>query len=138
MQNHHEKARDMARSVLASTSRKGSRFERATIHHRERARSRRALHELAALADPDDFEGDLCWEDRCARFSMVSDRRDFDKVAPICRWAARTVATNPRLAVASVEERITYFRKRLPAGLIGDHALLHIEWAIENYKRFTD
>lgn len=43
MRNHHDKARDMARSVLPSTARKGARRARAQIHRRERARLRSEL-----------------------------------------------------------------------------------------------
>ncbi|MCC6225018.1 MAG: hypothetical protein IT195_01250 [Microthrixaceae bacterium] len=50
MRNHNEKARDMARSVLPSTARKGARDARAVIHGRERAHERRLLHELGRTA----------------------------------------------------------------------------------------
>ena len=44
MRNHNEKARDMARSVLPSTRRRGARADKAAARARERARLRAELH----------------------------------------------------------------------------------------------
>ncbi len=41
MRNHDEKTRDMARSVLPSTRRRGARQDRALAHKAERSRLRK-------------------------------------------------------------------------------------------------
>lgn len=95
MRNHNEKPRDMARSVLPSTARKAARRQRASIHGRERARLRAALHGLRSTGDPDDFEGDLVWIARRDLEEMVDDRRGADKVGPLLAWAERLVESVP-------------------------------------------
>lgn len=105
MRNHNEKSRDMARSVLPSTARGTARQTRASIHRRERARLRTALHALRAVGDPDDFDGDLTWIARRDIGEMVDDRRSADKVGPLVTWAERRVERDPALAAASPEDR---------------------------------
>ena len=107
MRNHTEKARDMARSVLPSTARKGARDTRADIRGRERVRERQMLHHLRGYVDPDDFEGVLGEELHREIGEMVWHRRSADKVAPLMRWAERTVARDPRLAAAPRTVRST-------------------------------
>ena len=132
MRNHHEKARDMARSVLPSTRRRGARQDRALAHARERSCLRARLHDLASFADPDDYEGNLTWEARREISSMVEERRAADKVAPLVRWAERTVERDPVLREAAYDERLAYFRRLLPEGLIGRHALVHLHWVLDD------
>lgn len=134
MRNHNEKARDMARSVLPSTARKTARLTRASIHGRERARLRSALHDLRAVGDPEDFDGDLTWIARRDLAEMVDDRRGADKVGPLLTWAERLVERNPALAAASPEDREVYFRKVLPPGLIGNHAISHLRWVLDDRR----
>ena len=123
MRNHNEKARDMARSVLPSTARKSARQARASIHGRERARLRAELHALRVAGDPDDFE------------EMVDDRRGADKVGPLLAWAERLVARDPVLGAATPEDREAHFRKVLPPGLIGNHAISHLRWVLDDRRR---
>lgn len=131
MRNHDEKARDMARSVLPSNARKTARRARAQIHGRDRARERQLLNELRRAPDFGDLddEAPLGRDHRLDMLDMVRDRRDADKVAPLLRWAARTVERDPRLSAASPEDREAYFRSVLPPGLIGDHAVTHL-WSV--------
>ena len=131
MQNHHEKARDMARSVLPSTTRRWARGERARIHRAERARTRALLHSLGRLADPDDFEGDLTWQPKRDMAEMIEERRSSDQVGPLIRWATRTVERDPNLASAPPQVRLAHFRCLLPPGVIGDHAITHLRRAVE-------
>lgn len=132
MRNHDEKARDMARSILPSTARKGARDARTHIRGRERARERDLLHQLRFCVDPDDFEGVLGEELHHEMASMVWDRRAADKVAPLLRWTERTIARDARLATASPAEREVHFRNLLPPGLIGDHAVSHLRWVLDD------
>lgn len=97
MRNHDEKTRDMARSVLPSTRRRGARQDRALAHKAERSRLRSALQDLAGHDDPDDYEGELTWEARRQIAWMVEDRRAADKVAPLLRWATRTIERDAAL-----------------------------------------
>lgn len=134
MRNHHEKARDMARSVLPSTARKNARRTRASIHGRERARLRAELHSLRVAGDADDFEGDLVWTARREIEEMVLDRRAADKVGPLLAWAERLIETDPTLSAATPDEREARFRKVLPPGLIGNHAVSHLWWVLDDRR----
>lgn len=128
MRNHNEKARDMARSVLPSTARKSARQARASIHGRERARLRAELHSFRLAGDADEFEGDLTWTARRDITEMVDDRRGADKIGPLLAWADRIVERHPALGAATLEDREVYFRKILPPGLIGNHAISHLRF----------
>jgi len=112
------------------TRRRGARADRTAAHHRERARLRGELHTLAGFDDPDDYEGGPDWVARGDIAQMVEDRRYGDKVAPLMRWAERTVETDPALAAATPAERLDHFRRLLPPNLTGRHALFHVEWAV--------
>jgi hypothetical protein len=134
MRNHHEKVRDIARSVLPSTARKAARRTRAQIHGRARAHERRLLHDLVRHHDPDDYEGTLGLAERHRGdiSDLVGDRRTADKVGPLLRWAERTVERDPTLSAATPEDREVYFRRVLPQGLVGDHAVSHLRWVIDD------
>jgi hypothetical protein len=105
VRNHDDKIKDMARSVLPSTARRAARAGRARIHRAERARLREELHRVGSHIDPHDDQGDLTGGDRAAIAEMVWDRRAHDKVAPLLRWAERTVARDPLLAAAYATPR---------------------------------
>ncbi len=137
MRNHNEKARDMARSVLPSTARKGARQTRAHIHGRERARLRAELHALRSIGqEADDFEGDLAWTAKRDIKEMVNDRRGADKVGSLIAWAERVVERDPALTSANWNDRAVYFGKLLPPGLIGNHAIFHLRWALDDRGRY--
>ncbi len=135
MRNHNEKNRDMARSILPSTARKSAREERAQIHGRERARVRRELDAMRSIADPDDFEGDLTWQARRYIAEMVYDRRSADKVGPLINWAGRLIERDPVLSSATAQDREVHFRKILPPGLIGNHAISHLGRVLDDRPR---
>lgn len=133
MRNHHEKAKDMAESVLPSTGRVGAAKARRVIHHSARARARVALTQY--LADPGrgDEQADAAAARRRYRQEineLVWDRRSQDKVGSLCRWAVRRVATSPELADLEVADQVEALRHVLPDNLIGRHALSHIETAL--------
>ena len=135
MRNHHDKARDMARSVLPSTARKSARRARAQIHGRERARLRGELQKIYRLVEPDGFEGDLAWRAGGDLEEMVGRRRQADKVAPLLTWAERLVERDPVLCGTTLGGREAYFRKLLPPGLIGNHAISHLSWVLDDDRR---
>lgn len=130
MRNHDEKKKDMARSVLPSTSRKTAREDRRQIHKRARARERDLLTKYRK--DPEAAEPDFRENRRIAATSnMVWDRRAYDKIGPLTRWAVRTVETDPALRNAPLHEQVAHFEAMLPGDLIGKHAVAHIRWALE-------
>lgn len=135
MRNHNDKTRDIARSVLPSTARKGARETRALIHGRERAKQRVVLHELGHDIDPDDVDTDVGSVLRRDLAEMVEDRRGADKLGPLLRWASRVIERDPALAAASPEDREVYFRSLLPRGVIGNHAISHLRWILEDRPR---
>jgi hypothetical protein len=121
------KRRDMARSVLPSTHRRQSAaaLERIRRHHRRAVRQQFGrihgplVRDLVAefdLGDGEVFPTHLIRE-------QVFERRSYDKVAPLIRWAvASTSHFRP-------EDRLSHVAAMLPANLIGRHAVSHLLWA---------
>ena len=115
-----QKSRQMARSILPSTSH-SSAWRRTHIHRAARHEARASLRHLVTAAEAwdDGVEfGERHW--RTLR-SVVQDRRSADKLNPFIRWAA---ARSQDLAP---ETRLDSLRGVLPTGLIGDHALDHLQ-----------
>jgi len=117
------KARNMGRSLLPSTRSKGARDDKAAVKRTARHNIREELDKVAL--DPDyyddantDFEADTNHEIR----EVVHDRRNGDKTGPFERWS---VAITKKV---DQDSRLTYVKSILPKGVIGDHALTHIEW----------
>lgn len=129
MHNHGEKARDMARSALASAARVRARARRAQVREAERADERRLVYDLRTL-DPDDHDGDLSWRDRAGLERLLGERRSADKLSPLLRWAEAVVRRDPRLRCADHRERVVRFRALLPPGVDGRHALAHLDWVL--------
>jgi len=134
VRNHGEKTKDMIESVLPSTARKRAREERRLIHRRARARQRVAL--AAVRATRDDTSVDFRDGRRRSELKwMVLDRRAADNVGALTRWAAAVVAADARLRNAPVHVQVAHFATILPAGVIGAHAVQHIEWALTYLAR---
>lgn len=93
-----------------------------------------ALYALRALGNPDDFEGDLTWIARRDIEDMVDDRRSADKVGPLLTWAERLLERHAALDAASPEDREVHFRKILSPGLIGNHAISHLRWVLDDRR----
>jgi hypothetical protein len=125
MQNHRDKHRDIARSVLPSTMSVSTR--RRLIHKAERARVRVLLHSRP------DHTLLVAGVDRVTQHDlneMVRDRRDADHLGPLIRWAQHHATTDPRLINADHADRLGYFATILPDNLAGRHALTHIDRAL--------
>ena len=121
MVHGEEKARDMARSLLPSRWRKGARKERALIH---RGNRRGPKEQLARLArEPEGWEELPSLKDFSQRElrGVVCHRRGADKVNPFIRWATAVTRELPR------ESRLSHVRGLVPRGVIGEHALVHLE-----------
>lgn len=130
MRNHDEKNKNMQRSVLPSSRRAAAREERRAIHRRARARQRDVLAQYRKDADvpePDFREG----RRKAATKWMVVDRRSADKIGPLTRWAIRTIEQDPVLRDAALADQVAYFAARLPTDVIGRHAVVHIELALQ-------
>lgn len=132
MRNHGEKTKDMIESVLPSTAGKRAREQRRLIHKRARSRQRVALAEMRATYDDTsvDFrdgrrKSELKW--------MVSDRRAAGNVGALTRWAA-AVRADARLRAAPLHVQVAHFAAIVP-GVIGAHAVQHIEWALRYLAR---
>ncbi|MGV3621337.1 MAG: hypothetical protein ACO1OB_11000 [Archangium sp.] len=119
-----QKSRVMARSILPSRYR-GAARDRAFIHRHARHAANQAVRQLTAESweDAVDF-GEHTWR-RISTF--VRDRRSADKLNHFHRWAYE------RTWKFAKPERLDSIRGVLPTGLIGDHALDHLE----NDRRLT-
>jgi len=120
VRNHDEKIKDMSRSVLPSTWRVGARETRREIHKRRRTRTRDALAVARGMTPEinDTYRAEIA--------QLVSTRRFSDKVGPLVRWARATVAEDPALRQAPLEEQVAHFARLMPPTLIGRHAVSHI------------
>jgi hypothetical protein len=130
MRNPHRKPRDLARSALASTSRRNVRELRAIAHGNERARVRARLHELRSHLDPDDYDGDLHYRALGDLDQMIGARRSHDKLGPLFRWAKAHVERDPGIADATPIDKVHHFTQLLPSDLSGRHALSHLRWEL--------
>jgi hypothetical protein len=141
VRNHDEKVKDMSRSVLPSTARAGARYFRRQVHKRQRALELNGLTEYRKSAKTDSARRDSAKADGVAAdldgayrgdiATVVRERRFHDKDAPLVRWARATVAADPALRSAPLEEQIAYFARLMPPTLIGRHAVQHIQSALE-------
>ena len=98
MRNHDEKVKDISRSVLPSTGRKGARDARRIIHKRQRTRELAGLTEYRRTADPDDETPDFRGKAAPEITYMVRRRRASDKIGPLVRWAQATIASMMSMA----------------------------------------
>lgn len=113
-----EKKREMARSILPSQWR-GAARAKAKIRRRNRRKIKEALRR-ARRGDLSESV-DLRAEDRHLTRQIVQWRRGADKLNHFIRWASAVTADLP------VEDRISAMRGVLPKGLIGEHAISHLE-----------
>ncbi len=116
-----EKARDMSRSLLPSKNREAARQARVSIHraarHQSRAEMTRLVRDPEAFEDFSGLDADVTGDIRC----MVWQRRWGDKVSPFIRWAKARTRQLPQAS------RVSHMRALVPPGVIGEHALQHLE-----------
>lgn len=121
-----EKFRQMARSILPSTRRKGARYDLAKVRRAGRHDVNQRLRQISDCDDwyDDEFDFDH-WPQR-ARMngtegikSAVYDRRAADNVSGFLHWAGEHCRKNgiPR------EDRLSYIDSIMPQNLIGQHAV---------------
>lgn len=124
-----EKVRQMQRSILPSTARKAARDNKRALVHRNR---RGSSHVLTKYKGPASHVLDICddgevltyWEtpNRHDYGEMIYERRSHDKLAHFEMWAYE------RTKHLRLEDRYSKISGLLPNGLIGDHALSHLEF----------
>lgn len=115
-----EKIRQMARSILPSTWRHAP-VHRALIHRRLRRETHQSLSAL--LGDPELWDDGVSFGEEIQKEvrPFVNGRRGGDKLNHFQRWA---VERTKQLPLAS---RLGAMRAVLPDGLIGQHAISHLE-----------
>lgn len=128
------KKRDICRSVLPSTKRKGARLDLQQIKQRNRSKVRRELRQIAqpqaadeVVANYDEASYDLNHYPYEDIRSAVYDRREGDKLGALTRWAPHLVEDVRR------EDRLSKLRSILPDNLIGRHAISHLEYHDDFY-----
>lgn len=118
---YKNKTRQMARSILPSTRRDFAVKKLKLIRHQNRAATRDALRHLDEDWEPTD-DVDLCWYPTKDIRKVVQERRAADKIRHFERWAVIFTADIPE-----PDGRLAKMRAILPKGLIGDHAISHLE-----------
>ncbi len=115
-----EKIRQMARSILPSKSRHTAN-DRALIHRSVRREVQQSLTSL--LDDPELWDDGVAWGEANAKEirTFVNRRRGADKLNHFQRWAQKRTSQLP------LPSRLGALRSVLPAGLIGQHAITHLE-----------
>jgi hypothetical protein len=116
-----DKAYEMARSLLPSTGRKQAREARVHISRGTRRTVRGRVAQLARDADAAEDCPDLDADSAREMRYVVWRRQAADKVNPFQRWARAITRELPR------DARLKHVRGVLPEGLIGEHALSHLE-----------
>lgn len=129
-----QKTREIARGTLASSHRKGAKRKLATVKREERRATSQALRDLTPPRYS--FEVVNRWEVSAydwvgypdARINRAKrDRQDYEKLAPVLRWAPHQVK-DVRLL-----DRSAKIRKILPDTLQGRHAAGHVDDLPEFY-----
>lgn len=120
MRHGDHKARDMARSILPSRWR-GASTERARIQRAARRQVHGSLRWL--LRDPEAWDDGVDFDEGLGGqlSSFVWQRRAADKLNPFMRWATEHTRALP------LASRLGAMRAVLPRGLIGAHAVQHLE-----------
>lgn len=122
MRSSSDKRRDMARSILPSTSREPAK----DIARVKRASRRRIAQHLSVVNGvPEDWDDALDAVDLRAYPGIeirehVQWRRAADKLNHFQRWAVRVTRDVRR------EDRLSGLAATLPRGLVGDHAMSHL------------
>jgi hypothetical protein len=122
MRSSLDKRRDMARSILPSTSR-SARGDITALKRRNRRLVARRLS--VSGGPPDDWDDHLdAFDERAYPDAEINQvvgwRRAADKLNHFERWAVAATRDLP------LEERLGALRATLPRGLIGDHAVSHL------------
>ncbi|WP_163864111.1 hypothetical protein [Myxococcus eversor] len=121
MRYGEDKAFEMARSLLPSTSRREARKNRVNVSRRARRTSSTRIAQLIRAPELSEDCAELDDDSSSDMRGVVFWRRQADKVNPFIRWAKRRTLKQPR------DLRLGLVRGALPPGLIGHHALSHLK-----------
>ena len=127
MLHGNAKRREMARTLLPSTNRRQAAGALAEIRRRGRRQVTQQLRDLRGPASlvAERWDGSTAdaraWPQRAIK-DAVWERRRFDKVNPFQKWAVAITADVP------APERLDLLRGAVPYGVMGRHALSHVEW----------
>ena len=126
MRHALDKHRDIARSILPTKNRRVARDELARARRRNRHHVADELRGLSRelSGDPDrwlDHEGDpFATADREVN-QVRRARRSADKLSHFERWAVMRTRDVP------IADRLSFIRSVLPDGIIGEHAMTHLD-----------
>lgn len=126
-----EKIRQMGRSILPATS-KGPTEQARSIRRNARREIRQELSMLRGPADEaceiyDEFGLDYQRWPRAEINYWVRERRDHDKVNPVCHWADKISSH-----LDDPEERYRFVERRLGTEtMISRHALSHVAFVLD-------
>ena len=126
MRSSLEKHRDIARSILPSKHRSVSRTELDRARRKTRRKVRNQLRDLTGQVSGNhdawlDHLGDPNVTNDAEITQLVWRRRGSDKLNHFQRWAVMRTRDLP------LQDRMPFVRSTLPDGLIGRHALSHLE-----------
>lgn len=134
------KSFDMAKSILPSKARKAARESKRALHQQNRARIHTTLSQYRGPAADvcelyDDEDNDLFFNPdphkHAGYDTIVSDRREADKLNHFVRWAKEiTKGMTERQAH-------DYMAALVPEGLIGDHAMTHLYMFQQNPYKYS-
>lgn len=125
-----KKKKDMIKSALPSTRRKGARDDRRAIHKAARRQTRQSITthnglDVDRLIDTVSDDADIRSYPNHAIRDMMWERRNGDHLGALMRWAPHQVKH------LRLEDRLSYFKSILPDDTIGRHAASHIQWMDE-------
>lgn len=123
------KERDMVRSVLPSTRRKGARHDLRNTKQGHRASLRQELRQIGkglysedVIDNYDEAAADLNFYPNAEIREIMRDRRNGDKLSAFLAWAPHQVKD------VRLEDRLSKMRKMMPDDVTGRHAVSHLEW----------
>lgn len=124
------KKRNMARSILPSTARKGAREDLAQAKRSARSKVNQSLSRFKGYADEvvdlyDEDSDDLEFYPDHRISEIMWERRASDKVGPVQRWAVAITKDIRK------QDRLSYMMSLMPDNTIGRHACDHVAWMEE-------
>lgn len=132
------KVRTMQRSILPSSARKGARDDKRALIHRNRRSNRHAMTKYRGPAPHveevwEDGEQLTYWETPLHHDygEIIFARRNNDKLAHFEMWAYK------RTLHLRVEDRYSKMAGILPNGVIGNHALSHLDFLKPPHPRWS-
>lgn len=120
-----KKVKDMVRSILPSTARQRARTEKAKANRAARRGVNMSMSDITR--DPDEYDGIADFGDAelpGELATVISDRRGYDKTAPIQKWAKAVTSGDP-------ETRLAKIASLLPNNTIGRHVIQHVKFMAE-------